>query len=485
MGSKYLTKIEKELKLLANLSDEDLIKEAQNFKSGKHKKSKFIPKAIALVKEATTRAMESSQYDNQVLAAIELFKGNIVELKPGEGKSLVILLTAFLHVLSGKKVHIMVENDFYVQRDFQKAFNVFRYLDISVGSIPSKKSPEYEQIDKTKMYECDILYVHPIEVCFDYLKSEDKTYISNTALIIDDIDRVIATPAPTSIMLVSETGDSNENILLINYIKKYSSFAGIGDSVIKEKKFYKKYLKKNVVEIQNNLPNIRAFLPNDISRTKEEKFDKILQEVMEVHKYRCPVIIVVPNDSELKMMTSRLDKKGFRYNMATKPELFMDIFNISQAGRLNSITVVSEPTGIDVPLGGDAFYYTMNSLNLAGLKPKTPEWNKKWEGAYNYGMQICTSEYEETKKLGGIYTIITEHSYNDDVLEAYSARRGDPGSVKYFISLEDDFLKNINMTRFLSIINTLNLDENKIFNNPAISSFIVKLANFVNKTKTR
>lgn len=482
MVSKYISKIGEELNSLQELSDEDLIQKVQSIQNQKNEKSlkKVLPTAFALVQEATRRSMKTVQFDNQLEAAIELANGKVVELHPGEGKSFTIFLTAFLQSLTGKKVHIMVENDFLLQRDFQKAFRVFKYLGLSVGAVPSRKSNDYEVVDKTKSYNSDIVYINPVEAALDYLKSDNKDTYKNTYLIIDDIDRIIATDKPVSVILLSENGGENESILLVDFIKKYLSFSGIADFALKKKFLYNKYLNKSVVAIRDNIKSKRIYLPDNFSKTKEEKWDKIIEEIIDVHKYKCPVLLVIPNKNEVKDLTLKLDKKGFKYYLATDLNSNMDIFNLSQAGCLSYITIVSQPSGVDIPLGGDAFYMTLHYLNATGYKINSKDWNFQWQRIYSSFRRMANENLKEAETLGGIYAIITEHTNFDDVFESYSARRGDPGSVKYFVSLEDDFLKCINLNSLFSIMNLMNLDENQLINNSIISSVLIKIAKFLN-----
>lgn len=493
LNENIFAKISDFSKKISVLSDEDFKKEAEDLKnivkSAEKNKDKLVkkelPKAIALLKEATIRAIRMEPFNSQINAGVELFKDNIVEMHPGEGKSLAIHCAAYLKSLSGKKVHIMIENDFLIQRDFHKASKIFKYLGISVGAVVSKGAPEFDLIDKKQAYECDITYVHPVEAGFDYLKSTTLDYVHNADVIVDDIDRIIATQEPTSVVLVNQETKDMDNMLLIDFLKKYKSSSGIADFALRENLFYKKHLKKQVVLIPDNTESKRLILTDNISETKEEKFDKILDEVLEVHKYRCPIIIVVPNEDELEMMTSRLAKKGFNYKLVNGKNILMDAFNISQAGRLNSVTVITKTSGVDVPLGGDAYYYALDQLDSLGLKFGTEEWQKEWKNAYDFCKNVTEQEAIEAERLGGIYEIITEHTYKDDVFKSYCARRGQKGSVKFFISLEDSFFKAFNKNKFFSAINALNYTKEKVLNNKFVAEFIVEFTKCINHQKDR
>lgn len=492
MDKKIIAKINSFSEQFANLSDEDLKKEAEEFKESFQKVkisnkliSKNMPKAISLVKEATKRALYMEYFDSQILSGIELCKNSIVELHPGEGKSLAIHIPAYIKYLSGRKVHIMVENDFLLQRDFHKANKIFSYLGVKIGAIVSKWAPEYELIDKKQAYESAITYVHPVEAGFDYLKSISKDYVHNADVIVDDIDRIIATQEPTSVVLVQPETKDLDNILLVDLIKEYNEISGIADFAIKQKKFYKKYLNKKVVLIPDNVQSQMSELPVNISTTKEEKFDKILEEVLEVHKYRCPVIIAIPNEDELEFMTKRLDKKGFIYKVVNGKNLLKDAFNLSQAGRLNSVTIVTKASGVDIPLGGDAYYLALDQLDRLEIPQGSELWRKEWRNAYEYSKKITEYEYNTAKGLGGIYEIITEHTNKDDIFKFYSARRGEKGSVKFFISFEDKFFKDISTNNSGKIINYLNMNKDKFLKNNAAKDFLINFAKYLNNKNDR
>ena len=447
----------------SNISDEELKNKALELKEKivteritNKTLRKNLPLAFALVKEAIMRAVSMELFNTQIQGAVELFNGNIVEMAPGEGKTFTIMIAAYLKSLSGNHIHIMTEDDFLLQRDFNQATKIFSYLGVSVGAVPSKAVPEYDELNKKHMYSYDIVYIHPIEASFDYLRANDKSTFTKAELIIDDIDRVIATKEPKSIVLSSEDGKDFDNILLSDFIKEYRSFCGIADFAVKEAKFYKKFFNKNIVSIPLNKKSQRIHIPDELALTKEEKYDKILQEALEVHKYRCPIVIVVPNENEAEMMTSRLEKKGFNFKVADDKNKTRGIYNISQAGRLNSVTVVTKQTGVDVPLGGDAFYLALSEMDSMGISPNTEAWTQEWSRAYEFTKRVCEQEKNVTQELGGIFTIIAEHSDHDDAFEYYSARRGEVGSVKYYSSLEDRFLKDINLDKFFSLNNWVN-----------------------------
>jgi preprotein translocase subunit SecA len=126
----------------------------------------MLPEAFALARKAARRRLGERPYDVQVLGAIVLHQGKIVEMKTGEGKTLMSVAAAYLNALSGKGVHVVTVNDYLAERDSQWMKPVFDLLGVSVGTILSDMDNARRRIN----YACDITYGTNNEFGFDYLR---------------------------------------------------------------------------------------------------------------------------------------------------------------------------------------------------------------------------------------------------------------------------------------------------------------------------
>ena len=143
----------------------------------------ILPEAFAVVREAAKRTLGQRHYDVQLMGGAALHKGNIAEMRTGEGKTLVSTLPAYLNALTGKGVHIVTVNDYLAERDSEWMGRVHRFLGLKVGVILSSMSPA----ERREAYASDITYGTNNEFGFDYLRDNMRghfqiAYNVNTTL---------------------------------------------------------------------------------------------------------------------------------------------------------------------------------------------------------------------------------------------------------------------------------------------------------------
>ena len=172
----------------------------------------LLIEAFATAKEAIRRATNLIVFDVQLVGGIILHKGNIAEMKTGEGKTLVAILPAYLNALTCHGVHIVTVNDYLAERDSQIAKQILGYLDLSVGII----NQQTHHKERKYQYNLDILYITNSELGFDYLKDnmaiEEKEIMQRdfNYAIIDEVDSILIDEARTP-LIISGPSDINEN----------------------------------------------------------------------------------------------------------------------------------------------------------------------------------------------------------------------------------------------------------------------------------
>ncbi|UTC87400.1 preprotein translocase subunit SecA [Treponema denticola] len=169
----------------------------------------FIPEAFALAREAARRILGERPYDVQILGSLVLHSGKIVEMKTGEGKTLMSVAAAYLNSLTGKGVHIVTVNDYLAERDADWMRPVYSYLGVSVGVILSNMENDARRME----YNCDITYGTNNEFGFDYLRDnmqmrlKDKTQREFSFAIVDEIDSILIDEARTPLIISGAAED--------------------------------------------------------------------------------------------------------------------------------------------------------------------------------------------------------------------------------------------------------------------------------------
>jgi len=163
----------------------------------------ILPEAFAVVREAAKRTLGQRHYDVQLMGGAALHKGNIAEMRTGEGKTLVSTLPAYLNALTGKGVHIVTVNDYLAERDSEWMGRVHRFLGLKVGVILASMSPA----ERREAYAADITYGTNNEFGFDYLRDNmawtltDCVQREHNFAIVDEVDSILIDEARTPLII--------------------------------------------------------------------------------------------------------------------------------------------------------------------------------------------------------------------------------------------------------------------------------------------
>jgi preprotein translocase subunit SecA len=197
------------------LSDDDISSKTNEFKKRLEDGETIdalLPEAFANCREAAKRALGLRAFDVQLLGGIFLHRGNISEMKTGEGKTLVATFPAYLNALAGKGVHIVTVNDYLAKRDAECMSKVYTALGMTTGVV----YPQQEDEEKLKAYSCDITYATNNELGFDYLRDNMKSSIDQIAqkhhyfAIVDEVDSILVDEARTPLIISGPAQDRSE-----------------------------------------------------------------------------------------------------------------------------------------------------------------------------------------------------------------------------------------------------------------------------------
>ncbi len=170
----------------------------------------LLPEAFATVREAAKRTLGQRHYDVQMIGGVVLHRGEISEMKTGEGKTLVATLPCYLNGLTGRGVHVVTVNDFLAQRDAEWMGEVHRFLGLSVGAIVHG----LDDVQRRAAYDADVTYCTNNELGFDYLRDNMKYSVEQFVqrdlhfAIVDEVDSILIDEARTPLII---SGPSEEN----------------------------------------------------------------------------------------------------------------------------------------------------------------------------------------------------------------------------------------------------------------------------------
>ncbi len=200
---------------ISAMSDEDLRDQTLRFRerlANGETLDDLLPEAFATVREAAKRALGQRHYDVQMIGGITLHRGEIAEMRTGEGKTLVATLASYLNALSGKGSHVVTVNDYLAKRDSEWMGQVHRFLGLTVGVIIPNLSDE----ERKAAYDSDITYGTNNELGFDYLRDNMKYSREQMVqrpfnfAIVDEVDSILIDEARTPLIISGPTDDKSE-----------------------------------------------------------------------------------------------------------------------------------------------------------------------------------------------------------------------------------------------------------------------------------
>src|SRR5215212_1650290 len=182
----------------------------------------LLPEAFATVREAARRTLGQRHYDVQMIGGIVLHRGEIAEMRTGEGKTLVATLAVYLNALEGKGVHVVTVNDYLARRDAEWMGQIYRFLGMSVGVIV----PNLTDYQRRMAYGSDITYGTNNEFGFDYLRDNMKFERESMVqrpfnfAIVDEVDSILVDEARTPLIISGPTDDKSELYMRVDAIVK-------------------------------------------------------------------------------------------------------------------------------------------------------------------------------------------------------------------------------------------------------------------------
>lgn len=268
-----------------------------------------------------------------------------------------------------------------------------------------------------------------------------------------------------------------------NYFRMYNKLAGMTGTAKTEEEEFKAIYKMDVVQIPTNKPVQRKDLSDAVYKNVVGKFNAVVEDIIERHKNKQPILVGTVSIENSELISQLLKRRGVKHEVLNAKYHDKEAEIIAQAGRLGAVTIATNMAGrgTDIVLGGNPTFLTKKEMKKLGydesvinkvdasLEGIDREGNEelfaareKYEELYKKYKEETKAEQEEVMKAGGLAIIGTERHESrriDNQLRGRAGRQGDPGSSRFYISLEDDLMRLFGSERISSVVEKIGLEE--------------------------
>lgn len=268
-----------------------------------------------------------------------------------------------------------------------------------------------------------------------------------------------------------------------NYFRMYNKLAGMTGTAKTEEEEFKAIYKMDVVQIPTNKPVQRQDLSDAVYKNVVGKFNAVVEDIIERHKNKQPILVGTVSIENSELISQLLKRRRVKHEVLNAKYHDKEAEIIAQAGRLGAVTIATNMAGrgTDIVLGGNPTFLTKKEMKKLGydesvinkvdasLEGIDREGNEelfaareKYEELYKKYKEETKAEQEEVMKAGGLAIIGTERHESrriDNQLRGRAGRQGDPGSSRFYISLEDDLMRLFGSERISSVVEKIGLEE--------------------------
>jgi len=339
-----------------------------------------------------------------------------------------------------------------------------------------KKAEEFIGVDNLYLGEHGSLVNHLVQSLKAeslYKKDDDYAVIDGEVMIIDEFTgRILegrrwseglhqAVEAKEGVA-IREENQTLATITLQNYFRLYDKLSGMTGTALTEATEFMKIYEMPVVEIPTNKPMVRLDQNDQIFKTKDGKWQAVLDEIVSRHEAGQPVLVGTVSVEVSEMISEALKRQGIKHAVLNaKPEhAEREGELIAQAGRKGAVMIATNMAGrgVDIKLGGDPEHLAIAELKKQGITPESEGYEEALAEKTTELEPQCKAEAEEVRELGGLFICGTERHESrriDNQLRGRSGRQGDPGESRFFLSAEDDVIRLFAGDRIYKILDKL------------------------------
>lgn len=347
-----------------------------------------------------------------------------------------------------------------------------------------------ELLNVKELFDIQTQYAHHLLQALKakelYIKDTDYVVRGEEVVIVDEFTGRLmegrrwseglhqAVEAKEGVKIQDET-QTLASITFQNLFRLYPKLSGMTGTAMTEEAEFGKIYNLPVTQIPTNKPDIRKNFSDVIYKTQIEKYNNVVNEIEKMHNIGRPVLVGTVSIDKSEFLSSLLKKRKIPHNVLNAKHHEKEAYIIAQAGRLGAVTIATNMAGrgTDILLGGNPEYLAKQDLDEKGIVPdNSRRYEEQKEIALKRAREITEVEHAKVVELGGLHVIGTERHESrriDNQLRGRAARQGDPGSTRFFLSLEDDLMRIFGGDKIIHLMNMMNVEDNMAIENPLIT----------------
>jgi preprotein translocase subunit SecA len=261
-----------------------------------------------------------------------------------------------------------------------------------------------------------------------------------------------------------------------NYFRLYTKLSGMTGTAMTEAEELHKIYKLEVVAVPTHRPMIRDDEADLVFRNETGKYLALIDEIVEMHDAGRPVLVGTVSVEKSEHLAEMLKRRGVKHEVLNAKFHEKEAPIVAQAGRLGAVTIATNMAGrgTDILLGGNPAGLASEMLHRQDLNPAEVD-KETYDAAFAEAKAICDEEHERVVATGGLHIIGTERHDSrriDNQLRGRAGRQGDPGSSRFYLSLEDDLMKRFASDRVAGLMERLGMDEDTAIESRLVSKTI-------------
>jgi preprotein translocase subunit SecA len=265
-------------------------------------------------------------------------------------------------------------------------------------------------------------------------------------------------------------------ITLQNYFRLYEKLSGMTGTAETEASEFQSTYKLDVIVIPTHMPMVRTDRSDVIYRTLPEKWDAVIEEIKDCHERGQPALVGTVSVENSELIARRLQRDGVPHNVLNAKYHEREAEIVAQAGRKGAVTIATNMAGrgTDILLGGNPDFMAREFLKKDEIDPDEAT-EEQWAGAFSRAKQIVEEEHKEVVGIGGLHILGTERHESrriDNQLRGRAGRQGDPGSSRFFLSLEDDLMRIFAGDKVKALMQRLGMEEGVAIESKMVSKRI-------------
>ncbi|MBR1943249.1 preprotein translocase subunit SecA [bacterium] len=264
------------------------------------------------------------------------------------------------------------------------------------------------------------------------------------------------------------------SITFQNLFRLYPKLSGMTGTAMTEEAEFGKIYNLEVTIIPTNKTDIRINYSDVIYKNEKQKYLAVVEDIIAMHKLGRPVLVGTISIEKSEYISHLLKERGIKHNVLNAKHHEKEAYIIAQAGRKGAVTIATNMAGrgTDILLGGNAEYLAKEKLESWNITPEDENYEVKKDAILAETREETEKEHQEVVKAGGLHVIGTERHESrriDNQLRGRAARQGDPGSTRFFLSLEDNLMRIFGGDKIISLMNALNVEDDMAIENPIIT----------------